>query len=131
MWKQHRSQCGPLRDTTCHRHPFGHRAVDHYPLAATFQPIPEPPNSPPIKSVFLQFREKDYFSSRIHWDPYCFEWCACSGFILKDFFREGNKTISSGSCDVSYQQRDKNCRHQFIILLCWNCTSDTILKEKK
>jgi len=44
------------RDTTCHRRPSGHRAVDHYPLAATIQPIPCPLNSPPIKPVSPHFR---------------------------------------------------------------------------
>jgi len=33
--------------------------VDCYPVAATFQTIPKPLNSPPIKSTFLEFREKD------------------------------------------------------------------------
>ncbi|KAK4818489.1 hypothetical protein QYF61_014219 [Mycteria americana] len=33
--------------------------IVHYPLDATIQPIPYPLNSPPIKSVPLQFREKD------------------------------------------------------------------------
>jgi len=49
----------PLRGTTCHRSPSGHSAIDHYPLDATVQPIPHPPNSPPIKSISLQSREKD------------------------------------------------------------------------
>ncbi|KAK4826718.1 LOW QUALITY PROTEIN: hypothetical protein QYF61_010933 [Mycteria americana] len=48
--EQHWSQYGPLRDTT---------SVDHYPLDVTIQPIPHPLNSPPIKSMSLQFREKD------------------------------------------------------------------------
>ncbi|KAK4821571.1 LOW QUALITY PROTEIN: hypothetical protein QYF61_023478 [Mycteria americana] len=34
-------------------------AVDRYPLDATIQPIPYPLNSPPIKSVSFQFREKE------------------------------------------------------------------------
>ncbi|KAK4825808.1 hypothetical protein QYF61_002413 [Mycteria americana] len=57
--KQYWSQYGPLRDTTCHRSPSGHGAIDHCPLDATIQPIPHPPSSPPIKSISLQFREKD------------------------------------------------------------------------
>ncbi|KAK4830182.1 hypothetical protein QYF61_008973 [Mycteria americana] len=57
--KQYWSQYGSLRDTTCHPSPSGHGAVDHYCLDATIQPIPPPPNRPPIKSVSLQFREKD------------------------------------------------------------------------
>ena len=30
MLKQHQSQYGPLRDTTCHQCAFGHRAIDFY-----------------------------------------------------------------------------------------------------
>jgi len=63
--KQQRSQYGPLRDTTSHWHPFGHRAIDHCPLAAIIQPIPYPPNSPPIKSISPQFREKDIVGDRV------------------------------------------------------------------
>lgn len=32
---------------------------------------------------------------------------------------------------MSYQQGEKNHRHQFIILLCWNCTSDRIAWRNK
>jgi len=39
--------------------------IDYYPLDATFQPIPHPPNSPPIKSISLQFREKDVVGDRV------------------------------------------------------------------
>ncbi|KAK4810863.1 hypothetical protein QYF61_008835 [Mycteria americana] len=38
--------------------------VDRYPLDATIQPIPYPLNSPPIKSISLQFREKDVAGDR-------------------------------------------------------------------
>ncbi|KAK4827897.1 hypothetical protein QYF61_022320 [Mycteria americana] len=54
--KQYWSQYRPLRDTT---------SVDHYLLDATIQPIPHPPNSPPIKSVSLQLREEDVVGDRI------------------------------------------------------------------
>ncbi|KAK4824175.1 LOW QUALITY PROTEIN: hypothetical protein QYF61_011472, partial [Mycteria americana] len=54
--EQHWSQYGPLRDTTF---------VDRYPLDVTIQPIPYPLNSPPIKSVSLEFREKDVVGDRI------------------------------------------------------------------
>ncbi|KAK4833105.1 LOW QUALITY PROTEIN: hypothetical protein QYF61_027771 [Mycteria americana] len=47
--EQHQSQYGPLRDTT---------PIDLYPLDAIIQPVPYPLNSPPIKSISLQFREK-------------------------------------------------------------------------
>ncbi|KAK4816932.1 hypothetical protein QYF61_025428 [Mycteria americana] len=43
--KQYWSQYGPLRDTT--------------------RPIPHPPNSPPIKSISLQFREKDVVGDHV------------------------------------------------------------------
>ncbi|KAK4812855.1 LOW QUALITY PROTEIN: hypothetical protein QYF61_022581, partial [Mycteria americana] len=43
--KQYWSQYRPLRDTT---------PVDRYSLDATIQPIPHPPNSPPIKSFDQQ-----------------------------------------------------------------------------
>ncbi|KAK4826723.1 LOW QUALITY PROTEIN: hypothetical protein QYF61_010976 [Mycteria americana] len=54
--QQHWSQYGPLRGTT---------PVDCYPLGATIQPIPYPLNSPPIKSISLQFREKDVVGDRV------------------------------------------------------------------
>ncbi|KAK4818846.1 hypothetical protein QYF61_020065, partial [Mycteria americana] len=54
--EQHWSQYGPLRHTT---------PVDCYPLDATIQPIPYPLNSPPIKSVSLQFREKDVVGDHV------------------------------------------------------------------
>ncbi|GAB0185610.1 mitochondrial enolase superfamily member 1 [Grus japonensis] len=57
--KQYWSQYGPLRDITCHRSSSGYQAVDRYPLDVTIQTIPHTLNSPPIKSISLQFREKD------------------------------------------------------------------------
>ncbi|KAK4818403.1 hypothetical protein QYF61_012324 [Mycteria americana] len=39
--------------------------IDRYPLDATIQTIPHPPNSPPIKSVSLQFREKDVVGAHV------------------------------------------------------------------
>ncbi|KAK4808555.1 hypothetical protein QYF61_009858 [Mycteria americana] len=53
---QHRSQHGPLRDNT---------PIDCYPLRVTIQPIPYPLNSPPIKSISLQFRGKDVVGDRV------------------------------------------------------------------
>ncbi|KAK4825745.1 LOW QUALITY PROTEIN: hypothetical protein QYF61_002184 [Mycteria americana] len=53
----HWSQYRPLRDTT---------PVDCYPLGVTIQPIPYPLNSPPIKSVSLQFREEDVVGDHVH-----------------------------------------------------------------
>ncbi|PKU46894.1 hypothetical protein llap_2788 [Limosa lapponica baueri] len=58
-FKQYWSQYGPLRDTTCHRSPSGHQAINHYSLDVTIQPIPHPMNSSPIKFISLQFRKKD------------------------------------------------------------------------
>ncbi|KAK4823457.1 hypothetical protein QYF61_002293 [Mycteria americana] len=57
--KQHWSQYQPLRNATCHWSPLGHRAVDHNSLSATIQPIPYPPSGPSIRSISLQFRDKD------------------------------------------------------------------------
>ncbi|KAK4831174.1 LOW QUALITY PROTEIN: hypothetical protein QYF61_015644 [Mycteria americana] len=54
--EQHWSQYRPLRDTA---------SVDCHPLDATIQPIPYPLNSPPIKSISLQFREKDVVGDRV------------------------------------------------------------------
>jgi len=34
-------------------------------MAATFQPIPYPPNSSPIKSISFQFREKDVVGDHV------------------------------------------------------------------
>ncbi|KAK4816043.1 hypothetical protein QYF61_011051 [Mycteria americana] len=42
-----------------------HWAVDHYPLDMAIQPIPYPPNSPSIKSVSLQFRDKDVVGDHV------------------------------------------------------------------
>jgi len=57
--KQHWSQYRPLRNTTCHWSPLGHRAVDQNSSSATTQPIPCPPSGLSIKSMCLQFRDKD------------------------------------------------------------------------
>ena len=35
--KRHQSQYRPLRDTTYHWHPFGHRAIDHYVINISVQ----------------------------------------------------------------------------------------------
>ncbi|PKU46851.1 solute carrier family 22 member 7- hypothetical protein [Limosa lapponica baueri] len=63
--KQYWSQYRPLRDTTYHQSPSGHSAIDHYPLDATIQPIPLPPNCPFIKLIPLQFREKDVVGDHV------------------------------------------------------------------
>jgi len=39
--------------------------MDHYPLDATIQLIPHPLNSAPIKSICLQFREKDVVEDHV------------------------------------------------------------------
>ena len=48
-------------DTACD----WHRTIDHNPLVASSQPIPNPLNSPSIKSTLLQFGEKDMVSDRV------------------------------------------------------------------
>lgn len=35
-----------------------HQTIDHYPLGEAIQPVPHPPNSPLIKSIYPQFKEK-------------------------------------------------------------------------
>lgn len=47
------------RTPTHHRPPLGHRAIDHNPLTAYFQPIPHAANSSPLKRFSLQSRDKD------------------------------------------------------------------------
>ncbi|KAK4811059.1 hypothetical protein QYF61_016345, partial [Mycteria americana] len=49
----------PLRDTTCHWSPPGHRAVDRNSLSVTIQPIPYPLSGPLVESMSLNFRDKD------------------------------------------------------------------------
>ncbi|KAK4832092.1 hypothetical protein QYF61_020707 [Mycteria americana] len=53
----------PLRNATRHWSPLGHRAVDHNSLSATIQPMPYPPSGLSVKSMSLQFRDKD-----VMWD---------------------------------------------------------------
>ncbi|KAK4806258.1 hypothetical protein QYF61_013402 [Mycteria americana] len=76
--KQDWSQYGPLRDTTRYWFPLGHWAIDRNSLDAAIQPIPYPLNSPPIKSLSLQFREKDVVGDR-DTRP-CFH-CLCISFL--------------------------------------------------
>ena len=54
-----RSQDRPLTDTACDRPPPWHRTTDHNPLAATSQPVLNPPTSPSFRYMPLKFREKD------------------------------------------------------------------------
>ena len=44
---------------------LGHRAIDHNPVATTFQPIPYPLNSPPFISISLLFKDKDVVGDHI------------------------------------------------------------------
>ncbi|TRZ08094.1 hypothetical protein HGM15179_019012 [Zosterops borbonicus] len=57
--KEHQFQDRARRDTICHQPPPGHRAIDHKSLAASIQPIPYPLNSPLLKPMSVQFRDKD------------------------------------------------------------------------
>ena len=57
--KEHWYQDRPPGDTTRYQPPPGYRAIDHNPLTVTFSPIPYPLNSPPFKSISLQFKVKD------------------------------------------------------------------------
>ncbi|GAB0176555.1 hypothetical protein GRJ2_000120700 [Grus japonensis] len=57
--KQCRSQYQPLRNTTRHWSPLGHRAIDCNSFSMAIQPIPYPLTAPSIKCMSLQFRDKD------------------------------------------------------------------------
>ncbi|NXX26818.1 F120B protein, partial [Nicator chloris] len=46
-------------DTTSHWPPLAHRAIDHNSFSTTIQPVPHPPGAPSVKSMPLQFRDKD------------------------------------------------------------------------
>ncbi|KAJ7428245.1 hypothetical protein BTVI_01097 [Pitangus sulphuratus] len=61
--EEYQSQDRTLRDTTHHQPPPGHRAIDHNSLVVSIQPVPYLSNSPSIKSMSLQFGDKD-----IMWD---------------------------------------------------------------
>jgi len=63
--KEYWTQDRPLGDTTSYQNSSGHKAIDHNPLTVTIQPIPYPPNSPPVKSTFLQFSDKDVVRDHI------------------------------------------------------------------
>ncbi|PKU36589.1 hypothetical protein llap_13111 [Limosa lapponica baueri] len=63
--KQHQSQYRPLRNTTHHWSPLGHQAIDRNSLSATIHPIPYPPSGPSVKSMSLQFRDKDIMWDRV------------------------------------------------------------------
>ncbi|KAK4829762.1 hypothetical protein QYF61_006486 [Mycteria americana] len=54
-WSQHR----PLRNATHHWSPLGYQAIDRNSLSVTIQPIPYPLSGPSVKSMSLQFRDKD------------------------------------------------------------------------
>lgn len=56
---KHWSQDGPLGDTTCQWPPPGHRTIDDNPLATATQPTLYPANSPALKSISLQFRDRN------------------------------------------------------------------------
>ncbi|KAK4826701.1 hypothetical protein QYF61_010916 [Mycteria americana] len=76
--KQHWSQYRPLRNATRHWSPLGHQAVECNSLSATIQPIPYPPSGPSVRSMSLQFRDKD-----VTWDSAkCF--AQVQGFIPWD-----------------------------------------------
>ncbi|KAK4824261.1 hypothetical protein QYF61_012527 [Mycteria americana] len=49
----------PLRNVTHHWSPLGHGAIDCNSLSVTIQPIPYPLSGPSVKSISLQFRDKD------------------------------------------------------------------------
>ncbi|CAM9177511.1 unnamed protein product, partial [Bubo scandiacus] len=64
--KQHEPRYWPPRNTTCHCSLLGHQAaVDSNALRVTVQPIPYPPSGPSIKSMSLQFRDKDVMQDSV------------------------------------------------------------------
>ncbi|PKU36192.1 hypothetical protein llap_13505 [Limosa lapponica baueri] len=78
--KQYWSQYQPLRNTTHHWLPLGHRAIDRSSLSAAIQPIPYPQSGPSIKSMSLQFRDakeklrvqefNNFTENRTQWHTY-------------------------------------------------------------
>ena len=90
--KQHWSQYSLLRDTTCHQSPFGHRAIDYYPLDVTIQPIPYPMNKSKIKFLSPQFREKDVV--RNHVEGFTEVHITSVAFPLTSLFHVREKTIT-------------------------------------
>ena len=57
--EEHRSQEGPLADTTSDRLHLHTGPLTATRLATTFQPTPFPPNIPLLESISLQLRDKD------------------------------------------------------------------------
>jgi len=54
-----------LRNTTPHWSQFERQAIDCSSLSVTIQPIPDPPSGPFVKSMSLQFRNKDVVWDRV------------------------------------------------------------------
>lgn len=57
--REHQSQGRALRGSTGHQPPHGHKANNHNSLAISIQPTPYSPDTPPSKSMSLQFEDKD------------------------------------------------------------------------
>ncbi|KAK4832903.1 hypothetical protein QYF61_026546 [Mycteria americana] len=102
--KQRQSQYQPLRNTTHHWYPLGHRAIDCNSLSATIQPIPYPPSSPSIKSMSLQFRDKD-----VVWDSVkCFAQVQLKTLkVTERLERVHWRTTKIGLENLAYEERLK------------------------
>ncbi|KAJ7411464.1 hypothetical protein BTVI_50155 [Pitangus sulphuratus] len=59
------SQYRPLRNTTHHWFPFGYQAIDCNSLREIIQPIAYPPGGLSVKSMCLQFGDKDVMSDSV------------------------------------------------------------------
>jgi len=93
--KQHQSQYRPMRDTTCHQHPSGHRTIDHYPLVVTIHR--------PIKSVSPQFREKYVVRDLVKgftevqiYDIRCFSLVHCCSHFITESHLVGQVGLALG-----------------------------------
>lgn len=60
-WSQHQAQMNTIH----HWMPPGHQAIDCNSSSATVQPVPYPPDVPPIRSTSLCFREKDVIQDSV------------------------------------------------------------------
>ncbi|PKU44393.1 hypothetical protein llap_5336 [Limosa lapponica baueri] len=64
--RQYQSQYRPLRSTTRHWFPFGHRTIDCNYLNVAIKPVSYPPSGSSIKSVSLQFRDQDVMQDSVN-----------------------------------------------------------------
>ena len=105
MLKQCRSEYNSW-EKPHHWCPLGHWAVGHSSLSATIQPNPYPPNGPSIKSMSLQFRDKDVMWDSVKWFAQVqIDDDSCSSFIHQRnteittrFFFSGYSHLAQSIC---------------------------------